>query len=145
MRVKPIVAAAAAVVALTLTACGTNESTSHPNMSSAAAMSPQAATMAMRTGQFGGLNGKHVAGVATIDGSQLMLTNFSSDEGPDLHIYLTNGTTESDVASGKHLGSIKYNVAAQTFSLSGVNTAMYDMVVIHCDKAKAVFGTAALR
>ena len=34
-------------------------------------------------------------------GANLEFTNFSSDEGPDLHVYLTKGSTEADVAAGK--------------------------------------------
>jgi electron transfer DM13 len=74
----------------------------------------------------------------------VVLAGFSSDAGPDLHIYLTNGATESGVASGKQLGAISYDKASQTFSLGGVDPSRYTTVVIHCDKAKAVFGDASL-
>ena len=73
MVIKPIAAAAAAVFALTLTACGTDEmtksSTPSPSamtstsaMASSSAMTPSAAMA--RMGEFTGLNGKHVAGSA---------------------------------------------------------------------------------
>ncbi|MGH3723214.1 MAG: DM13 domain-containing protein [Mycobacterium sp.] len=97
-----------------------------------------------RTGTFGGLNDKHVSGTATVSGGQLILSGFSSDAGPDLHIYLTNGTDEHAVADGKELGAVAFDKASQTFSTSGVDASKYGTIVIHCDKAKAVFGAAAL-
>ena len=74
----------------------------------------------------------------------LEFTDFSSDEGPDLHVYLTKGSTESDVAAGKEIAAIKFDQATQSFPLTGIDTMGYTTVVIHCDKAKAVFGAASL-
>lgn len=153
MVIKPIAAAAAAVFALTLTACGTDEmtksSTPSPSamtstsaMASSSAMTPSAAMA--RMGEFTGLNGKHVAGSAKVAGANLEFTNFSSDEGPDLHVYLTKGSTEADVAAGKQISAIKFDQATQSFPLAGIDTMGYTTVVIHCDKAKAVFGAASL-
>ena len=147
MVIKPIAATAAAVFALTLTACGANEmksagSSGAPSaaMTSASAMTASAA----RAGQFTGLNGKHVAGSAKVTGGNLEFSNFTSDEGPDLHVYLTKGSTESDVAAGKQIAAIKFDQATQSFPLTGIDTMGYTTVVIHCDKAKAVFGAASL-
>ena len=97
-----------------------------------------------RTGTFIGLNDKHVAGAVKIAGGQVALSDFSTDPGPDLHIYLTNGTDENSVTAGKALGKIALDMPAQTFSTAGVDASHYTTVVIHCDKAKAVFGAAAL-
>ncbi|BBX64276.1 hypothetical protein MSAS_34500 [Mycobacterium saskatchewanense] len=97
-----------------------------------------------RTGTFGGLNDKHVAGTASVTPTQIVLSGFSSDAGPDLHIYLTNGTDENAVAAGKSLGGVAFDKASQTFSTDGVDPSKYTTVVIHCDKAKAVFGAATL-
>jgi hypothetical protein len=145
MHIKPIAAGAAAVFALTLTACGTNEmaKSSGPASTAAAAMTVQQA--APRTGEFAGLRGKQVTGSVTVTGSTLEFMNFLSDEGPDLHVYLTNGPSESDVAAGKHISTIKFDQAAQSFSLSGIDVGNYNTVVINCDKAKAVFGAASLK
>jgi hypothetical protein len=57
---------------------------------------------------------------------------------------LTNGTDENSVTAGKALGKIALDMPAQTFSAAGVDVSQYNTVVIHCDKAKAVFGAAAL-
>lgn len=151
MVIKPIAATAAAVFALTLTACGANEmksagsaSPASSAMSSTMTSAMSTASAAARMGRLTGLNGKHVGGTATVTGSNLEFTDFSSDEGPDLHVYLTKGSTESDVAAGKQISAIKFDQATQSFSLTGIDTMGYTTVVIHCDKAKAVFGAASL-
>src|SRR5271170_6432575 len=124
-------------MALSLAACGSSkEASSGPAMSQS--------TAATRTGTFAGANDKHVAGTATVTGAQIVLSGFSSDAGPDLHIYLTNGTDENAVAAGKELGSIAFDKTSQMFSTNGVDPSKYTTVVIHCDKAKAVFGAATL-
>jgi hypothetical protein len=96
------------------------------------------------TGTFEGLNDKHVAGTAAVSDAQIVLSGFSSDAGPDLHIYLASGSDENAVAAGKEIGSIAFDKPSQTFSISGVDASKYTTVVIHCDKAKAVFGAATL-
>lgn len=37
---------------------------------------------------FAGLDGKKVTGSAKVGGAGVTLSGFSSDEGPDLHVYL---------------------------------------------------------
>ena len=91
------------------------------------------------------LNGKTVSGMVHVEGGMVTLTNFSSDEGPDLHLYLANGTTEAAVTAGKEIGKVDYSKATQTFTLpGGVDASQYTNLVEHCDKAKAVFGAAGL-
>ena len=117
-----------------------SQSTPAPAMS----QSTPSGSASARTGTFGGLNDKHVAGTATVTAAQIVLSGFSSDAGPDLHIYLTNGTDENAVAAGKELGTVAFDKASQTFSINGVDASKYTTVVIRCDKAKAVFGAATL-
>lgn len=131
----------AMVATFTLAACGSDDTGANP-MDEETTSSMQA--MDDRTGDFAGLNGKEVAGSATFADGKLTLAGFSSDEGPDLHVYLTNGTDSAAVGAGKELGLVSYDEASQTFSLDGVDSSMYSHVVIHCDKAKAVFGAAEL-
>ncbi|MFD6700120.1 MULTISPECIES: DM13 domain-containing protein [unclassified Microbacterium] len=143
-----------AVLALGLSLAGCSSTpaaspTSADTMSSSTPMpssSPMASAMddMHKTGTFMGLNGKKVQGTVTISGSELTLTGFSSDEGPDLHVYLTNGTDEAAVSAGKQIDPVAFDKDSQTFMLNGVDASMYTDVVIHCDKAKAVFGAAAL-
>lgn len=43
----------------------------------------------MMSGMFESMNGEKVEGKATIKDNKLMLTDFKSSKGPDLHVYLT--------------------------------------------------------
>jgi hypothetical protein len=97
-----------------------------------------------RTGSFSGLNGKHVSGTVKVVGGQIVLSDFSSDPGPDLHIYLAAGSDENAVTAGSALGTVAFDKASQAFPVNGVDASKYNTVVIHCDKAKALFGAASL-
>ncbi|WP_431220146.1 DM13 domain-containing protein [Leifsonia xyli] len=145
---RKTLALAAAAVALTtgLTACSGSDgaTSSAPSTNSAASSSSASSSTATRTGTFSGLNHKKVAGTVTISGDTIMLYGFSSDEGPDLHLYLTNGTDEAAVAAGKEIMSVAHDQADQTFTLKGIDVSQYANVVVHCDKAKATFGAASL-
>lgn len=98
----------------------------------------------MSEGAFAGANDKSVSGMVTIDADTLSLTEFSSDEGPDLHLYLTSGDDEAAVTAGTELGKVAWDEAEQSFPLDGMDLSQVDHVVVHCDKAKAVFGSAPL-
>ena len=146
MRSTELKGVALLTIALALVACSSSKEmqpgSAMSQSSSAPAMSQS--TTSTRTGTFEGLNDKHVAGTAAVSDAQIVLSGFSSDAGPDLHIFLTNGSDENAVAAGKEIGSIAFDKPSQTFSTSGVDASKYTTVVIHCDKAKAVFGAATL-
>lgn len=155
MRSTELKGAALLTIALALAACSSSKETqpgsAMSQSSPAPAMSqstpPPAMSQSMtstRTGTFEGLNDKRVAGTAAVSDAQLVLSGFSSDAGPDLHIYLANGSDENAVAAGKEVGRVAFDKPSQTFSTSGVDASKYTTVVIHCDKAKAVFGAATL-
>ena len=146
MRHTAFLAAIAVAAALGLSACSNTADTATTATTSAESpMSQSSTVMVMETGTFGGLNDKSVTGTATITGTEVQLTGFSSDEGPDLHLYLTNGTDETAVASGIELGTIAFDEPEQTFPIGGtIDVSGYTHLVVHCDKAKAVFGAAAL-
>jgi hypothetical protein len=155
MRISALVGAG--VLALSLTACGQakDEPMKHEPMKGGSSSTMDHGTSdsmkgmdhmsAARSGTFAGLNGKKVAGTVKVADGKVVLAGFSSDEGPDLHLYLTKGTDEAAVQAGASLGKVAYDKAAQTFDLQGVNAEGYDNVVVHCDKAKAVFGAAELK
>jgi len=139
-------------VSLSFTACSSAKQQAHssPAMSqsapaSSAAQTATPASAGTRSGTFEGLNGKHVAGATTVNADQVVLSDFTSDAGPDLHLYLANGTDEKAVAAGKELGLVAADKASQTFTISGSDASKYTVVAINCDKAKAVFGAASLR
>lgn len=148
MRIQALTAASLLVLGLTVSACGssTSDTGSAASTHMTETMSPTMTShpMMSRTGTFMGDNGKHVAGNVTVTDSAITFAGFSSDEGPDLHVYLTNGSAESDISSGKEISAIRFDQASQTFKLSGVDASSYSTVVIHCDKANAVFGSAHL-
>ena len=138
--------AGVAVLAFSLAACGPKKEIAPaptPSAMNDGAMKHDSMAKS-RAGTFAGLNGKKVAGTVTVAGGKVTLSGFSSDEGPDLHLYLTNGTDEAAVTAGKTLGKVSYDTASQTYELSGIDAGAYDTVVVHCDKAKAVFGAAPL-
>lgn len=153
MRFKTLTGTALLGAALALAACNAPSHDAPPSqaMTSQAmtsqAMTSQAMPQAMsaqRTGMFSGLNDKNVSGKVTVAGGQVSLADFSSDKGPDLHIYLAKGSDEQAVSSGKELGMVAFDKASQTFEVSEADAAMYDTVVINCDKAKEIFGAARL-
>lgn len=145
MRFRTLAGAALLAGAAALTACSTSTNSAGPSTQSPAMTSAMTQGMSKaRTGTFEGLNDKHVAGAVKIADGQVALSDFSTDPGPDLHVYLTNGTDENAVSAGKALGAVALDKPTQTFSTAGVDPSQYTTVVIHCDKAKAVFGAAAL-
>jgi len=147
MRKTVLAGTAILALSLLLSACagnGADVTSGGSNESSSSQMPSDETDIATRTGDFEGLNDKTVAGSVEVSGTEVVLSGFSSDEGPDLHLYLTNGTDEAAVDAGTEIDAVAFDEASQTFSLDGVDAADYDTVVIHCDKAKAVFGAAAL-
>ncbi|WP_029290328.1 DM13 domain-containing protein [Cellulomonas sp. HZM] len=144
MRFKALAATFTVGLVLALSACGGSSDDDASGGQPSATTTAASDAMSSRTGTFEGLNGKKVMGTVSVDGDQVVLSGFSSDEGPDLHVWLTNGTAESDVTAGTEVDAVKFDQASQTFTLSGVDAAKFDTVVIHCDKAKAVFGAAPL-
>ena len=166
MRSKAFIGTGFVALAMALTACGSSGGGSGSSDSMTSMSSPMASGMhspmtsemmtdssdmaggddssGMGHGTFEGLNGKSVQGKVTIEHGTLKLTGFSSDEGPDLHLYLTNGTDEAAVGKGTELGKVAFDTATQSFDLQGADISEFTDVVVHCDKAKAVFGAAML-
>ena len=150
MRAKALATTGLVALALTLSACGadTDASSGDDMTAPAAEESMQSDDMSAdpmaQHGSFAGLNDKSVEGTVTVEGDTVTLSGFSSDEGPDLHLYLANGSDEAAVAAGTELGTVASDEAEQTFTLDGVDAAEFTDVVVHCDKAKVVFGAATL-
>lgn len=90
-------------------------------------------------GDFKGESGHTVSGKTKIKDGKLMLTDFKTDEGPDLHVYLSKGT---DVKDAKEISKIDLKESEQTFDLAGIDVEKYDTVLIYCDKAHELFGSA---
>ncbi|BFH12484.1 DM13 domain-containing protein [Paenibacillus melissococcoides] len=101
----------------------------------------QTSTMMVKYGILTGTGNEKSEGNVEIKDGKVMLTNFKTAKGPDLHIYLTKG---KDVQTGKKLGKIDVDKSEQTFDLAGANLDDYDSVIVYCDKAHVTFGAADL-
>lgn len=143
MRKLALLGTTVLALSLALTACSSEPEMTGGNESSMSQGQEESMTTDL-TGTFAGLNDKAVEGTVTISGDEIVLSGFSSDEGPDLHLYLTNGTDEAAVAAGTELGIVAFDEDSQTFTIDGVDAADFTDIVVHCDKAKAVFGAANL-
>ena len=95
-------------------------------------------------------------GTATIyrigDGSRVLrFTNFSTSNGPDVHVYMVAADNANDAATVLHagfidLGPIKGNIGDQNYALgSDVDLSKYRAVSIWCKRFSVNFGTAPLR
>ena len=94
-------------------------------------------------------------GTATIyraaDGSRVLrFTNFSTSNGPDVHIYMVAANDANDAATVLHagfidLGTIKGNIGDQNYALgSDVDLSKYRAVSVWCKRFSVNFGTAPL-
>ena len=95
--------------------------------------------------------GEGTASVLT-DGSEqrfLRFENFSTDNGPDLRVYLSN--TDANADSGTFdddfidLGVLKGNIGDQNYEIPpGVDLGVYDTVVVWCVRFSSAFTAADL-
>jgi hypothetical protein len=115
-----------------------------------AAMSPaeleKATILLLRSGNFSSSqNGTQAQGLAKIlsvnDNQFLRFENFKITNGPDLHVYFTNGI---DIKSGMDLGSLKGNIGAQNYFLGDVANK-YDAVVIASKPFGIIFASSFLK
>src|SRR5271155_903331 len=95
-------------------------------------------------------------GTATIyqmgDGTHVLrFTNFSTSNGPDVHVYIVAADDAKDIAAVQKagfvdLGVIKGNIGDQNYTLgSDLDLAKYRAVSIWCKRFSVNFGAAALR
>jgi hypothetical protein len=113
-----------------------------------------AASNKLATGQFhsGAHETKGNAAVLQLaDGKKtLRLTDFTTSNGPDLHVYLVaaNDAKDSDAvtkAGFVDLGSLKGNIGDQNYDLpANTDLAKYRAVTIWCKRFSVNFGTAPL-
>ncbi|HVH86056.1 MAG TPA: DM13 domain-containing protein, partial [Terriglobales bacterium] len=86
------------------------------------------------------------------DGTRILrLTNFSTSNGPDVHVYMIAADDAKDVATVEKagfvdLGVIKGNIGDQNYAFgSDLDLAKYRAVFIWCKRFSVNFGAAALR
>jgi hypothetical protein len=89
----------------------------------------------------------------TSDGEQsLRLTDFSTSNGPDVHVLLARSSDENltqEIVKGQldsvELGPLKGNQGDQNYGLpASVDLQKYNAAVIYCERFHAVFGVARL-
>jgi len=96
------------------------------------------------------------AGMATIyrmgNGDRVLrFTEFSTSNGPDVHVYVVASDDAKDIATVERagfidLGVIKGNVGNQNYTLSSdLDLAKYRAISIWCKRFSVNFGAAALR
>ena len=77
------------------------------------------------------------------DGSEILrLENFSSVNGPDLHVYLSTDKSATDFVN---LGKLKANNGNQNYDIpENTDLDKYDTVLVWCKIGNALFGSAEL-
>ena len=111
-------------------------------------------TTVLGKGEFGQIDPVHGAsGTATIyelpDGQRIVrLEDFSSTNGPELHVILTTGTameTFADVGEYIDLGLLKGNVGNQNYEIPAeLDLTPIKSIVIYCRPFHVVFSVADL-
>jgi hypothetical protein len=112
---------------------------------------PEAAAewVVVATGNFFDADEFHQgSGTATVYqlGDELVLRfeEFSSTNGPDLHVYLVENTGESSADFGEYidLGELKGNIGDQNYDIpAGTDMSKYGGIVIYCVPFHVVFST----
>ena len=74
--------------------------------------------------------------------TSLILSDFSSDNGPALYVYLATDSSASDVID---LGALRATSGTLNYAIpEGTYDAKYDNVLIWCEEFSVLFGAAAL-
>ena len=142
MKLKTLLLSTALATSLLLGSCGNSNHDSDTKKDEKKTESQKSNHTTAEKGMFKGENKETVEGKAMIKDNKLMLTDFKSSKGPDLHVYLTKN---GDIKTGKKIDAVKYDEKEQTFDLKGIDVKAYDTVTIYCDKAHVVFGNAKIK
>lgn len=97
-------------------------------------------------GIFRGYGSERVSGQARIflSNNQFMLKleNFSTTNGPDLKVYLSEAASPQNFIS---LGNLKSTNGNQVYDISGSpDFSKYKFVLIHCERYNHLFGSAEI-
>jgi len=98
------------------------------------------------SGKFTPTAGESVSGNAKIitndSKHSLVLDNFMTSNGPDLHVYLSKESTPKDFID---LGSLKSVSGTQVYPINGTpDLGKYKYALIHCQQFNHLFGSALL-
>lgn len=145
MKKKSLIAtlAVAAVAVVVLAGCSSKSSEKTMNSSSSSsAKTEMVVKTPAKTGTFMGMNDKNVSGLVKVADGKIMFSNFKTDEGPDLHVYLAK---DGDVKDGIVVAKIDLKSSEQSFDIpENTDMSKYNTVLIYCDKAHVTFGEAKL-
>ena len=105
------------------------------------------AALSQQSGTLMGVSGEAVSGTATIklkdEKYSLVLDNFMTNNGPDLHVYLSKEAYPSDFID---LGSLKSISGTQVYDVPGKpDFTQYKYALIHCQKYNHLFGSVLLK
>lgn len=121
------------------------------------ATAAHAEMMSISTGMIKGVGGNYIGEgnvkiVKDASGKHtLELTDFTSSAGPDLKVFLVEGSglkDGNDVIAGKHvnLGVLQSTSGAQSYVLpEGVDPSDFGSVAIFCEKYTVLFSSADLK
>lgn len=116
-----------------------------------AVASPRSGNVELASGSFEGVRhaGSGNAAVVRLRGGErvLTLTDFETDNGPDLFVYLAAGnpTDEDGVDEYVDLGRLKGNIGNQQYEIpAGTDIRRYSTVVIWCRAFSVLFARAGL-
>lgn len=137
---KVYVVAMVVMLGFTMVACGTErkESTS---MEEKKEMQEDMDQMVTMRGMFKGEEDIKVSGNVEISDNNLMLTDFSSADGPDVHVWLTN---DENIETGYDVAKVDLKSMKQSFAISMNTIKDYNVAVIYSNDAHKVFGSAML-
>ena len=110
---------------------------------------------ALASGPFHGI-AHETKGTATVfqdsNGNRILrLSNFSTSNGPDVHVYMVAADNAYDAATVEHagfidLGNIKGNIGDQDYTLGrDLDLSRYRAVSIWCKRFSVNFGTAPMK
>jgi hypothetical protein len=88
------------------------------------------------SGSFTSFKNYKVSGKATVKGTKLTLSGFNTTDGPDLYVYVGNGSPS------KRIGKLKANSGNQSYTVPAGN---FSSVFIHCKRFNSTFGQARLK
>lgn len=106
---------------------------------------PTKATL-LRAGTFMGATGHTVSGTSALYLSEgnnvLYLSPFSSQNGPDLKVYLSK---DQNASSYVNLGKLKSTTGMQSYAIpSNVNIEEYPYALVWCQQFSVLFGKAQM-
>jgi len=105
----------------------------------------------LAAGRFGSLAHEGTGNAAVVElpsgERKLTLTDFETDAGPDLRLYVATGDPgNGELGEFRDLGALKGNVGDQQYTLPrGVDLGRYSTVVVWCRAFSVAFTSAPLR